>query len=59
MQRAGRAFYEIDPTTGATIEIFFADRVVTQSRNPTSKVFDLPQVVIGCYSFTQHALRVW
>lgn len=30
-QRAGRAFYEIDPTTGATFEIFCADRVVAQS----------------------------
>jgi hypothetical protein len=30
-QRAGCAFYEIDPTNGATIEIFCADRVVAQS----------------------------
>ena len=30
-QRAGCALYEIDPTTGATIEIFCADRVVAQS----------------------------
>jgi hypothetical protein len=31
VQRAGCALYEIDPTTGATIEIFCADRVVAQS----------------------------
>jgi hypothetical protein len=30
-QRAGCTLYEIDPTTGATIEIFCADRVVAQS----------------------------
>ena len=30
-QRAGCALYEIDPTTGTTIEIFCADRVVAQS----------------------------
>jgi hypothetical protein len=30
-QRAGCALYEIDPTTGATIEIFCADRVAAQS----------------------------
>jgi hypothetical protein len=30
-QRATCALYEIDPTTGATIEIFCADRVVAQS----------------------------
>ncbi len=30
-QRAGCALYEIDPTTGATIEIFCADRVMAQS----------------------------
>jgi hypothetical protein len=29
--RAGCAPYEMDPTTGATIEIFCADRVVAQS----------------------------
>jgi hypothetical protein len=28
------------------------------STNPTFKVFDLPQIAVGCYSFTQHALRV-
>jgi hypothetical protein len=30
-QRAGCALYEIDPMTGATIEIFCADRVMAQS----------------------------
>jgi hypothetical protein len=30
-QRAGCALYEIDPATGATIEIFYADRAVAQS----------------------------
>ena len=37
-----------------------SDQTQTQSStNPTFKVFDLPQIVVGCYSLTHHTLCVF